>query len=260
MLVTGASGFLGQHLVRGDATKHWEIIAPSSRSMDITHRDNTIDTIRDWKPDVVVHLAYRKDRRTIVDGTRNVAEGATAAGAHLIHMSSDNVFGGRPEPYRESDLPQPIIDYGRNKLDAEAAARAGAPDATVVRTSLLYGTDRLSPIQHQLAATLPSGHSPMTFFTDEVRCPAHADDVAHAISQLAESRPPPQLVHVAGPEGVSRSDLAAAMCRHLGLAHSNLATSTITESGLVRPSVIVLDTSLAAEHGITCRPVAATLG
>lgn len=259
MLVTGASGFLGRHLVRGPATDDWELIAPSSRSMDITDRTNTIDTIREWKPNVVVHLAYRKDRRTIVDGTRNVAEGAAAAKAHFIHMSSDIVFGGRPEPYRETDVAAPVVDYGRNKLDAEAVVRSNAPDASIIRTSLLYGTDRLSPIQEQLAATLPGGRSPMTFFTDEVRSPAHADDVAHAIARLAETRLP-GVLHVAGPNGVSRADLARAMARHLRLPHSNLSTSTIAESGLIRAGVIVLDSTLAAEHGITCRSIAATLG
>ena len=74
MLVTGGAGFLGRHLTGGHASDRWELIAPSSTAMDIRRRDSTIDTITDWKPNTVVHLAYRKgERRTVVDGSRHVA-------------------------------------------------------------------------------------------------------------------------------------------------------------------------------------------
>ena len=82
MLITGGSGFLGRHLANGHASDSWEFIAPSSRSLDVRNRSSTIDTIRDWKPSAVVHLAYRKgDRPGIVEGSRNVAEAASAAGS-----------------------------------------------------------------------------------------------------------------------------------------------------------------------------------
>lgn len=260
MLVTGASGFLGRHLVRGPATADWELIAPPSTSMDITDRAATIGTIRDWKPDVVVHLAYRKgDRRSIVDGTRHVAEAAVAVNAHLVHMSTDAVFAGRPSPYTEVDRPDPIIEYGTDKHDAELAVHAIDPTASIVRTSLLYGTDHPSPSQLELAAAMRSGTSPMTFFSDEVRCPAHADDVARAISTVASLPKSGGVLHVAGPEPVSRVELARAMARHLGVGDARLATSTISESGRVRPGNVVLDCTRAATRGITCRPLAETL-
>ena len=234
MLVTGAAGFLGQHLVRSPASRQWEIVAPDSRSMDITDRRRTVETITESAPDVVVHLAYRKARRTIVDGTRNVAEGAAAAGAHLVHISTDVVFGGRAEPYREVDAPHPITDYGRDKADAELVVADVAPTWSIVRTSLLYGTDRLSPAQAELAEALRRGTSPMTYFSNEFRCPAHADDVAIAVARTAHDRRIHGILHVAGPDPVSRIDLARAMARHLGVNDPRLVTSTIAESGLVR--------------------------
>jgi dTDP-4-dehydrorhamnose reductase len=260
MLVTGASGFLGRHLVRGPATANWELIAPNSRAMDITDRESTIDTIRGWKPDVVVHLAYRKgDRRVIVGGTQHVAEGATAAGARLVHISTDVVFAGRPEPYSEADTPLPIIQYGLDKLDAERVVSAAEPGAAIVRTSLLYGTDHLSDFQSELGAALRANSSPMTFFTDEFRCPVHAADVSMAISKVAADRSISGPLHVAGPERVSRLELAQALARHLGVAHPRLPTSTITESGHIRPGNIVLDCSRAARAGIACRSLAEAL-
>jgi len=85
MLVSGGSGFLGRHLTTGHASDGWELITPSSSSMDITRRDSTIDAITDWKPAAVVHLAYRKgERQSIVDGSRHVAEAAAACGARSV--------------------------------------------------------------------------------------------------------------------------------------------------------------------------------
>lgn len=263
MLVTGATGFLGKHLANGAATADWELIAPGSSSMDIRSRDATIETIRDWKPNVVVHLAYRKgDRPSIVDGTRNVAEGAAAAGAHLVHMSTDVVFGGRAAPYTESDQPFPIISYGHHKLDAEHAVASAHPTAAIVRTSLLYGTDRPSPAQLELAAALrsPAARRGMSFFTDEFRCPAHADDVARAVAELAGRPDIGGPIHVAGPERVSRAEFAALIARHLGADAHLIPTGTIADSGQVRPANVVLDVSRAARLGITCRPVSAVLG
>lgn len=260
MLITGASGFLGRHLTRGRAADEWQMIAPTSRSMDITNREFTLDTITGWKPDAVVHLAYRKgDRRVTVDGSRHVAEAAAASGSRLIHMSSDAVFAGRPAPYVESDDPDPITEYGRQKADAERAVHAILPGATIIRTSLLYGTDHPAPFQDELARALHAGRSPMTFFRDEFRCPAHADDVAVALAKTASQPDLSGVLNVAGPEAVNRADFAHALAGHAGFVAADLAISTIAESGMTRPGRVVLDTSLARSLGLGCRSLSTAL-
>ena len=260
MLVTGASGFLGRHLVRGPVGAEWEIIAPPSFAMDITDRVRTLDTITGSKPDVVAHLAYRKDRRTIVDGSRHVAEACVAAHCRLVHVSSDIVFGGRPTPYTERDVPDPLVGYGLDKRDAELAVAAIDPTAAIIRTSLLYGTDVLSPFQTELAAALRRGRSNMTFFTDEFRCPAHAADVARAIGLVAAQNDVGGVLHVAGPGRLSRLDYAQALARHSGFPDAELPSSTIFESGQIRAGNVVLDSSLAETLGIQPRSLTDTLG
>jgi dTDP-4-dehydrorhamnose reductase len=263
MLVTGGSGFLGRHLLNGHASDQWELIAPSSSAMDIRRRDSTVDEITDWKPSAVVHLAYRKsDRRSIVDGSRNVADAAAACGARLVHMSTDVIFPGRAAPYSESDHPFPMIDYGRDKADAEQAVMEACPRAVMVRTSLLYGISDLGHVQLDVQRALHVDHrtSPMTFFTDEYRSPVHAADVAAAVADLAGRTDVTGPLNVAGPEAVSRADFARSTAQWMGLDSSRLRTSTIAEAGLVRPARIVLDTSKAKSLGITCRSVAESYG
>ncbi len=210
MLITGGSGLLGRHLQQSPSIEQWDLVAPAANSLDIRQRDRVLDTIIDWKPQAVVHLAYRRDDRpTTVDGSRSVAEAAASCGARLIHLSSDVVFGGRAAPYRENDATSPVTDYGRMKADAEVAVMTACPQAVMVRTSLMYSTDQLAPIQLDVQRAL-KGEQPMSFFTDEYRCPVHAADVAAAVGALLAM---PQIngpLHVAGPEPLSRADFAAA--------------------------------------------------
>jgi dTDP-4-dehydrorhamnose reductase len=176
----------------------------------------------------------------------------------LVHVSSDAIFAGRTEPYREYDTPFPITDYGVMKLEAEHAVAAECPGAVVVRTSLLYGTRRPGPIQTDVELAI-TGRRPMRFFTDQYRCPAHAADVAAALSSLAarpEIRGP---LNVAGPEVVSRAELAEIFAEWMGLDPRCLNTGSMALSGTIRPSRVVLDTTLAASYGLQCRALSETL-
>lgn len=259
MLITGATGFLGRHLSAATEAGRWEVLAPPSGSMDVLHRTRVLDEITTWKPQVVVHLAYRRDdRRLIVDGTGNVAEAAAAAGSRMIHLSSDMVFAGRTQPYTEDDPPDACIDYGRWKAEAEAVLWRSHPSALAIRTSLLYGTDSPAPIQTDVADAV-AGRSSTRFFTDEYRCPAHADDVAAAIVALADRPELQGVLHVAGPQAVSRAALAGAFAAWMGLDPALVPTTTLVEAGAQRPAVVVLDSSRAASLGIRCRTLEAAL-
>lgn len=261
MFVTGGSGFVGRHLVARASEADWQVVAPPSTSLDIVRGDSVTAEIANWKPTTVVHLAYRKgDRLNIVQGSRNVARAAAAVGAHLVHLSTDVVFGGRPEPYTEWDPPSPIEDYGRDKTDAEAAVAAVHPTAVLVRTSLVYGTHHLAVPQLDVQRVL-ARQSSMRFFTDEVRCPVHGDDLADAVIALACRRDVTGPLHVAGPEPVSRATLARSIARWLGAGPEAeaLPTGSLAELGLNRPGNLVLDVSRAAGLGITCRPVSHVL-
>jgi dTDP-4-dehydrorhamnose reductase len=259
MLITGGSGFLGHHLSIASEAEDWELFAPPSTMIDVRQRERVIDEITSWKPTAIVHLAYRKgDRRTIVEGSRNMAEVAEICGARMVHVSSDVIFPGRPEPYREYDEPFPITEYGVMKLEAERAVTAECPSAVLVRTSLLYGTRRPAQIQLDVEQAI-TGRKAMRFFTDEYRSPAHAADVGAALSSLAarpEIRGP---LNVAGPEAISRAELAAVFARWMGFDPRALTTGAMALAGTIRPTCVVLDSALAASYGIQCRPLSETL-
>lgn len=72
-----------------------------------------------------------------------MARACAAAGARLIHISTDYVFGGDTDrgpgrPYELDDPADPVNVYGASKLDGERAVAEALPTATVVRTSWVY--------------------------------------------------------------------------------------------------------------------------
>ncbi|WP_298289821.1 dTDP-4-dehydrorhamnose reductase [Thiomonas sp.] len=68
-----------------------------------------------------------------------LADYAAASGAWLLHYSTDYVFDGRkPEPYVETDAPNPQSAYGRSKLEGEQAIAASGCRHLILRTSWVY--------------------------------------------------------------------------------------------------------------------------
>jgi dTDP-4-dehydrorhamnose reductase len=208
LLVTGGTGTLGNELVRTAPARGWSVRATywtrppvgDAEWLQADIRDAAAVTELTAGVDAVIHTAYRQDSEawpTNVDGSQAVAR--AAAGRRLIHISSDLVFDGRRGCYREDDPLSPVNEYGRSKAEAEARVGAQHPDATIVRTSLIYGVPE-GP-QERLA------QEGRRFFTDEIRSPVHVADLAAALLELLELDAPGPL-HLGGGDDVSRYDFA----------------------------------------------------
>ena len=88
------------------------------------------------------------------DGAAVVARAAAAAGAAVVHYSTDFVFDGELErPYDELDPPSPQGAYARSKVAGDAAVAAAAPRHFIVRVGCLYGRGgRNFPVDDRAAA------------------------------------------------------------------------------------------------------------
>jgi len=209
LLVTGGCGYLGRALVRRAPARGWEVRAtwfsrpPRGEAewvrVDVRDAEATARAARDVQ--AVIHTAYRQGEgewETNADGSAAVA--ASARGARLVHLSTDLVFDGSRGRYREDDPVGPVGSYGRSKAEAERRVRELHPEATLARTSLIYGGAEPGP-QERLAAT------GTRFFVDEIRSPVQVADLASALLDLLE-RDVAGPLHLGGADDVSRFDFA----------------------------------------------------
>jgi nucleoside-diphosphate-sugar epimerase len=168
--VTGATGFIGGHLVRRLQHEDAAVVAlvrtippAASREPGVEYvvRDlERVDTLRDVvrEGDVIVHAAARAHimrdtdpdreaayRRSNLEPTRMLCRCAAEGGARrVVFMSSAKVFGeGRDRPYQRTESPAPADAYARSKLEAEQVLRemgeAHGMEWTIVRPPFVYG-------------------------------------------------------------------------------------------------------------------------
>lgn len=166
ILVTGANGFIGQHLTAllesgGYAVRR---AVRKSDGQPGTVVMGRIDGNSDWREAVrdcsaVVHLAARvhvlreqdsvpleRFRRTNVEASRALAKQAAAAGVkRFIFLSTIGVHGVKTEGggFREDDALLPVNDYAFSKVEAEMAlqdvARETGMELVILRPPLVYG-------------------------------------------------------------------------------------------------------------------------
>jgi dTDP-4-dehydrorhamnose reductase len=254
MLVTGGSGYLGGELLRRAEALGWEAVgthlthATTKVALDVRDAGGVAQLVAEIAPAAVVHTAYRQGgesmRAVNVDGARHVAAAAVRAGARFVHLSTDFVFDGEGRrPYREDDATRPVSEYGLSKLDAERAVIGVACAALIVRTSLIYGGETPSPHERMVADAL-AGEREVTFFEDEYRSPVAVGDLAGALLELCDSDAA-GVLHVAGPEPVTRLAFARAIAAAAGDDPDRLRAGRSADQPVRRPRYCALDSSRA---------------
>ncbi|MET9294819.1 sugar nucleotide-binding protein [Streptomyces sp. NPDC003077] len=142
-------------------------------------------------------------------------------GSRIVMISTDNVFDGGSPRNTESTPPAPANAYGRAKLAAERALLAGAPRSVILRVSLVYGHEPADAGKWlnffaACAHRLRRGE-PVEAPDDHWTTPVLLDDVAEVTAALLRSGlAPPPLLHLGGPDRVTRAEWATAIARALG--------------------------------------------
>lgn len=225
VLVTGAAGQVGAEM-RRELAGRAEVAAFDRATLDLADPAAIAARVREVRPAVIVNAAAYTavDRaETELDAARAInarapgvlAEEAKACGALLVHFSTDYVFDGADGPYAEDDEPNPLSEYGRQKLAGERWALETA-GGLVVRTAVVYGWERQGKnfVVRLIEADRTGGHWRVP--TDQVGSPTYAPNLAHAVVELAR-RGVEGVFHVAGSRAASRYEFAREAADVFGL-------------------------------------------
>jgi dTDP-4-dehydrorhamnose reductase len=227
VVVLGANGMLGRDLCPILAERH-EVVALDHGEGDVTDGAALRSRLRAEQPDVVVNCAAATNvdlceterdwaYRVNAWGAWNAAASAEAAGARIIHISTDFVFSGDTDrPYAEWDPVAPLSVYGESKLAGETAVFRAASRASVVRTQWLYGRQGKSFPRAILNAATKTPEAGLRVVSDQYGAPTYTRHLARKLLWLVEWHAD-GLYHVNNAGECSRDRWAAEALRLAGL-------------------------------------------
>ena len=193
-ILLGAHGMLGQALQR---------ILPNARSfsheeLDITDEDLVLKILKNERPSVVINAAAYTD----VDGCEDnrkmafevngdapgyIAAACSEAGAILVHYSTDYVFAGLMQEYREDDTPVPVNIYGESKRYGEMKIKKNLDDYRIIRTSWLFGSNGKNFVNSILALSKTMEH--VRVVNDQIGKPTYTVDLARKTTEIISDKP-----------------------------------------------------------------------
>ncbi len=293
LLILGSHGFIGAHLTRAAVESGHNVLGfslpadleqgerilrslgispPPAIPGDATDRQQVLDVLNRYQPDVIVNAVGRIDnasgdepwlgRYSVNYGTATATVDAVAAVApqdrpFVLWVGSQAEYGDAPSPWSESTPGRPATAYGLSKLMATeavvAAIRADIIRGCVVRLPIVFGeAQQPTLVVAQLIVSSLAGQSlPMTA-GQQTRMLAYAPDAARWMLGVAGgllAEPAPPIVNLPGYEPMSIQSL-------VGLLDEALPNGTTADLGAMdyranERLVAWPDTSLAESMGAT---------
>ncbi|AET02100.1 putative methionine adenosyltransferase [Medicago truncatula] len=283
ILIVGGTGYLGQHLLQSYYSNQSLTVAftyhsspllqplldafPDSQSFQVDLKSGIgFDAISNafGQPDVVVNCAAISVPRacendpdtanainvpsSLVKWLQSFKQNSTL----LIHLSTDQVYEGEKSFYKEEDIPIPVNVYGKTKVAAEKFISENFPNFAILRSSIIYGPQTVSPVPKSLPIqwidSALSKREKVNFFHDEFRCPIFVKDLVTIIlaltSQwLSEGKQMQLLLNAGGPDRVSRVEMADAVAQFRGYDTSLIkaVSASTVDRGVKSPADISMD-------------------
>ncbi|HEU98174.1 MAG TPA: dTDP-4-dehydrorhamnose reductase [Fervidicoccus fontis] len=279
VLITGATGLLGYHLLNATERKGFDVFATYHERkiegfenvrwirVDFEDVEKIEDTVKSARPDVIIHSAAftdvdgcEKERakayRINYHATRALASISSELKARMIYISTDYVFDGEMGFYREEDIPNPLNFYGLTKLLGEVSVESLLRErGLIVRVSGLYGYSPTGKKNFGLQALEKMMRKEeVKAFVDQHLSPTYVPFLAERLLRALEMDVN-GIIHIAG-ERMSRYEFALALAEELGIEKNLVVPVSMKNLDLPakRPRDSSLDSSRAREFGLSMPP------
>ncbi|HRH50709.1 MAG TPA: SDR family oxidoreductase [Panacibacter sp.] len=257
ILVTGANGFLGQHLTIYLAGKGYHIAACSRGicrittpclfeyyAIDLTDERSVLSLIGKVQPDVVIHTAAMSKpdecntHKTAcllqnVETVKFLLQACKPLQTHFIYISTDFIFGENG-PHSEDEVPAPMNFYGESKLLAENLVVSSGLRYAIVRPVFIYGPvlEGMRPsFLHWIKNNLEQ-HKFIKVVSDQQRTPTLVTDICKGIEVIVTQKQEGAF-HLAGKDIISPFQMAVAVASFLKLDAAlieNVTSDTFIET------------------------------
>lgn len=287
VLVTGVAGQLGHDVMNELAKRGYDgigtdiadsysgvqdntaIVGMPYVRLDITNAQSVEKTIKEIKPDVVVHCAAwtavnaaedEENRDKVfavnVEGTKNIARICKEIDAKMVYTSTDYVFDGQgTEPWKpDCKEYAPLNIYGQSKLDGEFAVSEILNKYFIVRIAWVFGTNGNNFIKTMLK--VGKKFDTIRVVNDQIGTPTYTYDLARLLVDMIETDKY-SYYHATNEGGyISWYDFACEIFRQAGYS-TNVNPVTTEEYGISkakRPFNSRLDKTKLVENGFTPLP------
>jgi dTDP-4-dehydrorhamnose reductase len=235
LLVTGASGLLGNRLVELALQRGHDVISSykdhvprhgKPLALDLTHATEVRKAFSEVHPDAIVNTAALTDVDKCelepeaafsanANAVSHLASAAKETNSFLVQVSTDYVFDGEKGSYSERDAPRPVNKYGESKLEGEKAVMNHLDEQmwSIARPSVVYGWGRASrPNAATLVYEKLSRGESIQMVHDQFSSPTLNTSLSVMLIEIAE-RKLPGVIHTAGATRLSRFDFAIGLAK-----------------------------------------------
>ncbi len=263
-LILGSAGLVGSALTRclPNALQGVQMEAESKkqRYADISKYETLFKIFSEFQPKIVYLAAAIaavdkcEDWGTSivnVRGSTQVLRLCEQFESKLVFYSTSYIFDGKKQsPYSVDDEPNPLQEYGKQKLTMENLISQSETDWLILRTVGVFGTERRKKnFAKQVISSVFAGKNVYAPY-DQFMNPILSDDLASISVKLAESNAN-GVFHVAGDSCVSKYEFARRIAGYFGYAEKvvSITTKEMKQRAL-RPSMGCLDCSTLLDYGI----------
>lgn len=240
LLITGANGFLGQHLALHMHNKLYDIY-PVSRGakripiaeipyyqLELTDKQAVLNFVDQIKPDCIIHTAamskpdecfYNQAECFLqnVTATEYLLEAAKLVSARFVYISTDFIYG-EGGPHSENAIPNPLNFYGETKLMAENLVKTSGLKHNIIRPVFIYGAhwDGMRPSFIQWVKLNLETNKKIKVVTDQLRTATYVGDICKGIELLLQHETNEDF-HFAGSDILSPYEMAVLVAKVVGL-------------------------------------------